>query len=110
MGDSYGINQVDVFMAPFYTQYHQHPEQSTYVFYADQTILNFGPYLNKRVYFTHQLPSSTPFPAPLGTLPAIYIGHTSQQLWNLYGVAIGGQLAPATAYSVPGIVGVIAPL
>ena len=76
----------------------------------DLIILNFGPFINQRLYYVDQLPNSIPFPTPRPDAPAAYIGLTNQQLWNQFGVALGGAIAPVSSYSVPSILGVIAPL
>jgi hypothetical protein len=48
-----------------------------------------------------------PFPNPLDGLPAEYVGKTNQQLWSLYGVAIGGEIAPADAVPAETIRGLV---
>jgi hypothetical protein len=81
----------------------------THIFLQDRVILNFGPYQNQRVYYLLQNADAIPFPAAAPTVPAAYVGLTSQQLWDQFGIAVGGTVAPANAISVPGIVGLIGP-
>jgi hypothetical protein len=72
-------------------------------------LLDFGPFVNRQAYYSLQDPNAIPFPAALSGLPAGYIGLTSQQLWNQFGVAVGGALAPANAISVPEVYGLVGP-
>jgi hypothetical protein len=75
----------------------------------DVVTLDFGPFNNKRLYYLQQAADAIPFPSPIDGLPSEYVGLTTQQLWDSYGVALGGAIAPAGSYSVPQIVGLIAP-
>ncbi len=50
-----------------------------------------------------------PFPSQIGDIKSSYIGLTNQQLWNQFGVALGGELAPLNATPQPGIYGLVAP-
>jgi hypothetical protein len=78
-------------------------------FVRDTIVLNYGPYVNRRLYFTMQHASAIPFPLPRYDVPAEYIGLTNQQMWDLFGVALGGEIAPATAMVVPYITGLVGP-
>jgi hypothetical protein len=78
-------------------------------FYLDQVTLNFGAFHNQRLYYTIQDPSAVPFTSPLPGMPTAYIGLTSQQLWDQYHVAIGGELAPAVTTTSPLIYGLVGP-
>ncbi|MCI0333176.1 MAG: hypothetical protein L0228_08135 [Planctomycetes bacterium] len=78
-------------------------------FGQDIVTLNFGPFANKRLYYTQQAADAVPFPAPISGLLPQYVGLTNQQLWDQYGVALGGAVAPAGSYTVPQIIGLIAP-
>ncbi len=78
-------------------------------FGQDIVTLNFGPFANKRLYYTQQAANAVPFPSPISGLLPQYVGLTNQQLWNQYGVAFGGAVAPAGSYMIPQIVGLIAP-
>jgi Ca2+-binding RTX toxin-like protein len=74
-------------------------------FTPDSVILNFGPFVNQRVYYDLQHPDAIPFPKAAAGVPSDYIGLTSQQLWDQYGVAVSGSLAPANTITVPLISG-----
>lgn len=45
-----------------------------------------------------------------GIVAAPVAGLTNAQTWSLYGIAIAGQIAPASAYTLPEIFGWVAPL
>jgi hypothetical protein len=70
-------------------------------FAPDSVILNFGPFVNQRAFFRLQHPDAIPFPGEQPGVPSGYVGLTSQQLWDQYGIAVGGELAPANAISSP---------
>jgi hypothetical protein len=76
---------------------------------SDVIVLNFGAFAYQRLYFEMQQASAIPFPVARPDVPAAYIGLTNQQLWNQFGVALGGAIAPANTYIVPNIVGLVAP-
>lgn len=79
-----------------------------HIFNSDQVFFNFGSYVNRRVYSPLQAATSIPFSMPgEAGVPAAYIGLTAQQLWNQYGLAVGGTLAPANAISIPGLYGLL---
>lgn len=82
---------------------------ANYAFNLDRVILNFGPFRNQRVYYEAQAATAIPFPTPRAGIPAEYVGKTAQQLWNQYGKAIGGQLAPPNAVLHPLIIGLLGP-
>ena len=75
----------------------------------DVITLNYGQFLNQRLYGIMQLPNVVPFPVPRADLPAAYVGLTNQQLWNQFGVALGGEIAPSNWTVVPSIIGLIGP-
>jgi Ca2+-binding RTX toxin-like protein len=83
---------------------------ATGYFSNDTVILNFGQFVNQRLYNTLQVAGAIPFPTSRTDLPNIYVGLTNQQLWNQYGFALGGAIAPANALTVPNIIGLVAPL
>ncbi len=66
---------------------------------------------NHQVYYFKQAADFVPFPATdtesLTWLPPEIVGKTNQQLWNLYGIAPGGVIAPADALRVDGINGLV---
>jgi hypothetical protein len=107
-GVTAGATQTQVLMQAAFQEI---PGRTDYIFWNDGPIvLNYGPFINRRVYYQQQAASAVPFPSPIPDLPAQYVGLTSQQLWNLYGTAVGGQLAPANVISVPGIIGLVSPV
>jgi hypothetical protein len=75
----------------------------------DVTILNFGPFVNQRLYGLMQQATSVPFPAPRPDLPSQYVGLTNQEMWDQYNVALGGAIAPPFSYTAPNISGLLAP-
>jgi Ca2+-binding RTX toxin-like protein len=77
-------------------------------FGQDIVTLDFGPFANKRLYYNEQAADAVPFPSPIDGLPSEYVGLTNQEL-NLLGVPLGGAVAPAGSFTVPQIVGLIAP-
>jgi hypothetical protein len=78
-------------------------------FVHDTIVLNYGPFVNQRLYFTAQQANAIPFPVPRYDVPAEYIGLTNQQMWNQFGVALGGEIAPANAFTTPFITGLVGP-
>jgi hypothetical protein len=78
-------------------------------FVNDVTILNFGPFVNQRLYGLMQHADAVPFPVPRYDLPSDYVGLTNQELWDQYNVALGGAVAPPVTYTVPYINGLLAP-
>jgi hypothetical protein len=64
-----------------------------------------------QVYYFKQAADYVPFPASatdtLTWLPPELVGKTNQQLWDEFGIAPGGIVAPADAVVVPGINGLV---
>jgi hypothetical protein len=75
----------------------------------DTVTLNFGQFVNQRLYSFMQRADAVPFPDFRSDIPSEYVGLSNQQLWNQFGVAIGGAIAPSNAITVPTIYGLIAP-
>ncbi|MEX0642042.1 MAG: G8 domain-containing protein, partial [Pirellulales bacterium] len=75
----------------------------------DVIVLNFGTFAYQRLYFAEQQANAIPFPVARPDAPAAYIGLTNQQLWDQFGVALGGAIAPANAFTAPNINGLVAP-
>ena len=65
--------------------------------------------MNRKVYFNQQAPDSVPFPTLEGSVPAAYVGLTAQQLVDVHGVTVIGELAPANAVTDSAIVGLLDP-
>jgi hypothetical protein len=82
---------------------------ATTFFANDVVLLNFGALVNQRLYNVMQLAGEIPFPVARFDLPAQYVGLTNQQLWNQFGVALGGSIAPSNLISVPNIIGLVTP-
>jgi hypothetical protein len=78
-------------------------------FVNDVIILNFGQFSNQRLYFREQRANSVPFPVTRPDAPAAYIGLSNQHLWDEFDIALGGAIAPANAFTVPNIGGLVAP-
>lgn len=78
-------------------------------FLDDTVILDFGPFAHQRLYYNQQQADLVLFPEPREDVPLEYVGLTNQQLWDQYGVAFGGAVAPSDAYTVPQVVGLIGP-
>jgi Ca2+-binding RTX toxin-like protein len=104
-GTTMGINQTQVLMFSDPNLYSGSP---TSLLNSDSVILNYGVFNNRRVYFALQAASAIPFPTSAAGVPAGYVGKTNQQLWDQFGVAMGGQIAPSNAILQQFIVGLIA--
>jgi hypothetical protein len=79
-----------------------HDNNSAELFFvSDIVTLNFGQFVNRRLYSILQLANFVPFPTPRADVNPIYVGKTNQELWNTYGYAIGGAIAPAITFTVP---------
>ena len=82
---------------------------ATTFFVKDTIILNYGPFVNQQLFFNEQKANYIPFPTVRADMPLQYIGLTNQQLWDRFGVALGGGIATSNAVTVPGIIGLVAP-
>ncbi len=85
------------------------PHQVNIFLVKDTILLNFGAYINRQLYFVMEQADAIPFPTARLDAPAAYIGLTNQQLWDQFGVALGGSVAPANLISAPNIIGLITP-
>jgi hypothetical protein len=83
---------------------------ATVFFVNDDVRLNYGSFVNQRLYNAMQQASAIPFPTLRTDLPTQYVGLSNQQLWNSYGLALGGAIAPSNGVSVPNITGLVAPI
>jgi hypothetical protein len=89
----------------------QIPDNNNFLFFeGDQVILNFGPLQSQRVYYWRQLANIVPFPEARPDIPPQYVGLTNQQLWNQFGKALSGAIAPEPYYTLPYIEGAVIPL
>ena len=100
-----GIGQTHVIMQPLLDQF---AGRSDYLYYLDTVILNYGPFVNKRAYYSLQAASAIPFPELTPDVPASYVNLTTQQIFNLNGIAVGGAIAPISAIGFPNIIGLVA--
>jgi hypothetical protein len=75
----------------------------------DVVILDFGPFSNQRLYYQRQTADGIPFPMQAEGVPYYYVGLTNQQLWDQFGVALGGEIAPSNVYTAFNITGLIGP-
>jgi hypothetical protein len=65
-------------------------------------------YQGKQIYYLEQAADHIPFSeAASGSVPKELIGKTNQEMWNRYGLAIGGALPPADARQEPRIHGLV---
>jgi hypothetical protein len=84
------------------------PNNSAEVFFIhDQVTLDFGPFANQQVFYWRQQANGIPFPEARPDVPAAYVGLTNQQLWDRFGKALSGQIAPSNTFLVPNIVGAL---
>ena len=79
------------------------------LFRDTQVVLNYGAFNNQQAYWSAQHPDAVPFPDPTPGIPANYVGLTSQQLWDTFQIAVGGELAPTNATTEPRIEGLVGP-
>jgi hypothetical protein len=75
----------------------------------DIILLNFGPFVNQRLYGLIQQANAVPFPVPRDDVPDYLVGLTTQQMWDRYKVAVGGAVAPGNAVTTPFIQGLVGP-
>jgi hypothetical protein len=74
----------------------------------------------KQLYYREQAADAVPFPAaaqsaalakklgnPAGSLPPELVGKTNREMWQRYGLALGGALAPADAVEEPRVYGLV---
>jgi Ca2+-binding RTX toxin-like protein len=79
-----------------------------HLFLNDTIIATYGSFTNQRIYYTIQAEDSVPFGEALEGVPSEYVGLTTRQLWERYGIAVGGEIAPDDAIRVPSIAGLVA--
>lgn len=79
-------------------------------FVKDRVVLDFGPFADQQVYYWRQQANLVPFPEPRPDVPPAYVGKTNQYLWDNYGMALSGAIAPRNTYTLPYISGGLIPL
>ncbi len=99
-----GRQQFDIFML---AQLEPRNGSVDHLLTPDQVTLDFGPYSQQRLYYVEQWFSYVPFPTSGASIPEEYVGLTNQQLMDSFGVALGGEIAPADADSEPRIHGLL---
>jgi Ca2+-binding RTX toxin-like protein len=83
----------------------------THDFLPDTVTLNYGSFVNQRLYYAAQQASYVPFPIGGAYIPPQYVGLTNQQLHDQFGREIGGEIAPSNVLqSVSGIGGLVGPV
>jgi Ca2+-binding RTX toxin-like protein len=78
-----------------------------HLFYDTKVYLNYGPYINRRLYATVQAPDAIPFPEASAGLPGYLVGLTTFQIWQQHGLKVLGEIAPADAISLPNFGGLL---
>jgi hypothetical protein len=69
----------------------------------------------RQLYWPEQVAAAVPFASGIGLpvgptgIPPQLIGMTTQQIWNSYGIAVGGSVAPPGAVPIPGTDGLAGP-
>ena len=82
----------------------------TKLFSPDIVRLGTVRFQGQQLYYHEQASDGVPFPADLSPdyIPEELIGKTNQEIWDMYGIALGGVVAPedaTTAERVNGLVG-----
>lgn len=101
-----GIKQSDILLR---ANFSPRELDITRLFERDVIRLNTPAYPGRQLYYREQAADFVPFPADRSAsyLPPELLGKTNQQLWEEYGLAIGGVVAPADAVADPRITGLI---
>jgi hypothetical protein len=78
------------------------------LFWPAPVVLDTPQYRNKQVYYPEEAPDHVLFRDDPGVgVPAELLGQTNRELWDRYGVALGGVLPPADARPDPRIHGLV---
>lgn len=75
------------------------------IFFVDDLIVFNSGSVVQRIYFDSQKANYVPFPVARPDAPAAYIGLTNQQLWDQFGLTLGGAILPGNAFKIPTIEG-----
>ncbi|TWT86556.1 Bifunctional hemolysin/adenylate cyclase precursor [Pseudobythopirellula maris] len=78
-----------------------------HVFRYGEVWLDYGDYSNHRLYFHQQRADYVPFPEAQDHIPSEYVGLTQSQLFDQFGIAVGGEIAPADAFTTPDTWGLV---
>jgi hypothetical protein len=119
------VNKVTVPQVQYdiYLQSNWNPKQLDITTMFNPDIIKLGTvlYNGQQLYYLEQAADFTPFPTSIpsgadpskfgpiaaSNIPAEFLDLTEQQLWDKYGLAIGGIVAPASATTAPGIHGLL---
>jgi hypothetical protein len=93
-----------------YFERRQLGENTVDVYFVEDVVeLEFGPFHKNRLYDPLRLANAVPFPTSADDVPPSYVGLTNQQLWDRFGVALGGSIAPSLLFTMPFIDALIGP-
>ena len=83
------------------------PTTTTFLFFVnDRVILNFGPLQSQARVLLAPAGRRRSVSRQRGpTFRLQYVGLTNQQLWDQFGKALSGEVAPAAVYTLPYISG-----
>jgi hypothetical protein len=78
-----------------------------HIFRSEALYIDNGNGNIQQVWSLEQAADFIPFPTAQEGLNPAYVGLTNQQLFDQFGVAVGGEVAPADAFTIPGIRGLV---
>lgn len=78
-----------------------------HLFYDSKVFLNYGLFGNRQLYSPMQVRTAVPFPVAEPQIPAEYVGKTTGQLRNQYGLTLYGELAPDGVLTIPTLGGLL---
>ena len=78
-----------------------------HIFRSEAMYIDNGNGNIQQVWSLEQAADFMPFPTAQEGLHPEYVGLTNQQLFDQFGVAVGGEVAPADAFTIPGIRGLV---
>jgi hypothetical protein len=81
-------------------------ESVEHLFFSD-TVLWQTPEGLRQIYFVEQSADFVPFRRPGQFIPDSYVGKTNRELWDEFGKAIGGAVAPEDAVTIPDVHGLV---
>jgi hypothetical protein len=101
-----GQTQYDIFLK---SNFNPKERDITRMFNPDVIRLGTVRYNGKQLYYPEQASNFVPFKVgeAASYIPKELLGLTNQQMWDRYGLAIGGIVAPANAFTDPKIRGLI---
>lgn len=112
-GTSSGKEQWNILMGSNFSNHFGHgpgPRGINLIFEPNATFLQEVSYEGQQLYYPEQASDYVPFKpgvvAPRN-VPRELIGKTNQEMWEKYGLALAGMVAPRDAHTAPGIRGLI---